>query len=414
MKTNHFLLFFVFGLMAFAACNKTKNQPLDSKNFASPVWTYDFSEPPNFISAPVPAIDKDDNSYYINQTAAGLTRILSLDKAGKKRFEVINDLQWPTNASGTLILNDNGIYFYCGITVFCYNKNTGAEKWHYKKESEGNSINDLLVFNHSVFLTYSDDAGIGLQKLDDQGNSIWKIFIANYSVNLGMAATGDKLILINKYYYAYQFDMLALSTTDGTVLWKFDPNVQEIGNDPVVDSKGNVYISTGEGHLFAIDGSNGSLRWSYARKANATASRFISSTGLTVLSNDDVIYSANDTLFCFDTNGHKVWSGGFWASVLTLGDNNILYGWYNGNNDESSAEVSLCAINATDGSLIVVDSTTIGTDLKYSASPVAMNHKGELITCGFQNIYDFGSMSNHLEENGWSKLGKGYENSNAR
>ena len=134
MKTTQLLPAILIFIMLISACEKNNQNPSpDINNFAIPVWAWDFGQNMQFSSAPVPAIDEQNNSFFIIQSDTGLI-LLSLDQNGVKRWSVEKHFAGFVNSSGSVILSGNNLYFYSGRIVYCYNKENGEEIWNYEVE----------------------------------------------------------------------------------------------------------------------------------------------------------------------------------------------------------------------------------------------------------------------------------------
>ncbi len=392
-----------------SACEKNNQNPTpDNDKFALPVWTWDYGQSMQFSSAPVPAIDLQNNSFFIMKSDTGLI-LLSLDQNGAKRWSIERSFEGFCNSSGSVILSGNKLYFYSGSILYCYSKENGDEVWHFEVDSPSLIIiHNLLIRNNEVWFTYGESSDIILQKLNSNGVKEWSVSYPYYSTNLGMASFEEKLILLNKDLYAYHVDVLSVSMLDGNVYWTTKPDIESAGADPVIDSEGNVYFSTYEGELVALNASDGSVRWTFEDTLNYKGARFVNGSTITILPNDDVVYPSGD-LYCFDKNGNEKWKSSFDSYMsTTLGNNNILYGW--GGYNEDNPKCSLYAINASNGEILSTKFSTLDTDLLSLVPPLSIDHQGYIITVGFKKIYCITSLSTSLEENGWSKIGKGYEN----
>lgn len=408
MKTVHLLPALLIALMLIPACEKNEQDSNpDSEKFAVPVWIWDSGQSMQFSSVPVPAIDLQNNSFFVIKSDTGLI-LLSLDQNGAKRWSVEKDFSGSNNSSGSVILSESNLYFYSGHTLYCYNKENGEEVWHFGVDFPASAIHNFLVRNSEVWFIYGESGEIILQKLNSSGVNQWSVSYPYYSTNLGMASFEDKLILLNKDLYAYHVDVLSVSMLDGSIYWTVDPDIEAAGADPVIDGEGNVYFSTFEGELVALNASDGSVRWTFEDTLNYKGERFVNSSSITILSNNDIVYPSCD-LYCFDNDGNQKWRSSLDSYMsTTLGNNNILYGW--GGCDETS----LYAIDASNGEILSAKFSTLDTDMLSGVPPLAIDHQGYIIAVGFQNIHCITSLSTSLEENGWSKIGKGYENNCVR
>ena len=405
MKKTVLILSFLF--LIISGCNKNTNPEPDEEMFALPVWIWDTGGRMILNNAPVPAIDDNNNSYFFIQfyNEPSVT-LFSLNDEGKIRWKCPTAFNPGNNCSNSVILNNGNLYFYSQQFVFCYKSSDGTKVWDYQLSDE-ESIQDLLVINGEVWITYSHIPDIELAKLDAGGKLLWNKSYNNYSFETGIAAYDNKLYLLFKDIFDYRTDLVAVNIDNGNQLWKYIPDTNMAGEDLSVDGNGNVYYSTYEGTLLSIDGNSGNLRWQY-NSGNENGSRYLATGGVTILPNNYVVF-ATGPLICFDENGNEKWSSPVDSRIsFTLGSNNILYGW--GGTDE----VKLFAIDAATGEQLSVKFSNLDEDLKAGVFPPAITHTGKLIMAGVSKIHCITSMSTSLEQNGWSKPGKGYENNPVR
>ncbi|MFK5857302.1 MAG: PQQ-binding-like beta-propeller repeat protein [Bacteroidota bacterium] len=405
MKTTNILLVFLISTILIFGCKKDKQDSNpENEMFANAVWTWDSEQTMGFSSSPVPAIDLQNNSFFIVKSSTGIN-IVSLDQYGVKNWTVDRSNDSFSNSSGSVVLSENRLYYSSGRALFCYNKENGEEVWHFELESQS-FYHNMLIKNNEAWITYGEGSQVMLKKLNSNGTEVWTVGYPNYSTNLGMASSGQKLILLNKDLFAYHVDVLSVSMLDGSVYWITNPDIESAGKDPVIDTDGNVYFSTFEGELVALNGEDGSIRWTFQDLTGQKGERFVNQGAINLLPNKDVIFSTTN-LYCFDNNGIQKWKNSMDpVCSFTLGNNNILYGWMG----YEYYDISIVAINASDGEMLPNNSSIIDTDLSWMVPPLAIDHQGNIIAVGFEKIYCITSLSTSLEEKGWSKIGKGYQN----
>ncbi len=411
MKIIKLIPAFLILIVLFSSCKKNKNdQKTDNDKFALPVWDWSAGAYLNFTAAPVPAIDEQDNSYYLFKTDNGDDlMVLSLDNQGKKRWLVKENFPGSNNNPGSVILSGNRLYFYSGSSFYCYNKDTGNEIWHFEVEFPASAFEYFIVKNDEVWLTYTYQASIILQKLNSNGEKQWKTEFANYSFNLGMASFGNKLVLLNKDLYAYHVDVLSVSMVDGSKLWTTKPDIDEAAENLSVDGNGNIYFTTYGGELLSLDGNDGSVRWTYKNPVGEN-SRFVNSFSVTILPDNDVIFPSG-YLICLNDSGKEKWRSPVVSyESFTLGNQGVLYGW----GTVADTITALLAIDASTGEQRAIKYTTLNPDLQSAAGPLALTHKGDIIAVGSKGIHCVTSLSTALEENAWAKIGKGYQNNSVR
>jgi outer membrane protein assembly factor BamB len=402
---NKYFVILSFLALFISGCKKDADPIPDKNKFALPVWQWSTGLNMDFNNAPIPAIDDTDNSYFfISFKPSQNLTLFAIGKDGATRWQVKDVFGISTSRSSSVILNSGNLYFYAGRTIYCYKAENGSKQWSYDASDVGVSIQNLIVKNGEVWFTHTASGKIILVKLDSGGNKKWSVSFDAYSFNMGMAAFGEKLYLLNKALFDNRCDVLAVSLQDGYGIWKASPPAQSAGADLSIDNNGDLYFSTFERELIALSGTDGSLRWQYTPTEKLKNSNYYSQGGIVILENNDIVF-AEDDLICFDSKGLEKWrsSVNSWMS-FTLGNNNILYGW------GAAADVKLFAIDASTGEKLSIKFSTLDTDMQASAFPPALTHEGNIIMTGVTKIHCITSMSESLEENGWAKPGRGYDN----
>ena len=390
-------------LLLMPGCKKKDTEPTpDKEKFALPVWQWEKGVNMTFNKAAIPAIDEYDNSFYFIRFTSPV--LFSLSKDGVMRWQVEDEFELNSKHSSSVILDDGRLFFYNKRTAYCYNSTDGSKVWSYELTDPGKSIQNLLVKNHELWLTYSEDGKITLIKLDASGNRKWDASYGTFSFNLGMAAYGDKLFLLNKALYDDRCEVVAVAMQNGDKIWQAAPQATSAGEDISIDGNGNIYFSTYEGSLISLSGNDGSLRWEYTPDEGSKRNRYSNQFGVTILPNNDVIFPSGD-LICFDEKGHEKWRSTVNSGMsFTLGNNNILYGW------GATADIKLFAVDAGTGEKLSIKFSTLDPDLQAMVFPPAITHGGNLIMAGVKKIHCITSMSTGLEEAGWAKPGRGYGN----
>ncbi len=88
------------------------------------------------------------------------------------------------------------------------------------------------------------------------GKTLWQTALGDH-IYASAASLGDGTII----QPAADGTVYALDPTNGRVLWTFD-TLEPIRSSPAVDGLDNIYVGSGEGKLFCLNG-DGSLKWSY-------------------------------------------------------------------------------------------------------------------------------------------------------
>ncbi|HZR39236.1 MAG TPA: PQQ-binding-like beta-propeller repeat protein, partial [Ktedonobacteraceae bacterium] len=221
----------------------------------------------------------------------------------------------------------NGIYYMIGIGggsyyLYALNTSDGSVRWHFQWSITTNNVmfaTNELIINNAVYIEqweesvdYSQivalDASTGKQLW--QHRYEWRPASTNKSNKftvLGMqlqAATNDTLYVTNGFAgTADGWTRSALSTKDGSVIWQYNTNVNEMPLAAKI-SDGTLYIITAHfnnspGHLYTYDATQGKeksvVTFSFSTRAKLMISPIVSN-GVIYLTVMHPPFTANGTL----------------------------------------------------------------------------------------------------------------------
>ena len=144
----------------------------------------------------------------------------------------------------------------------------------------------------------------------------------------------------------------AVATADGSLLWSFDvasvhppDGATSIGfaNAAALDEAGNVYVACQNGYLYALDGEDGRLRWSFPATEGILASPAVTEDGTVVFPSKD------GYLYGVDLEGFQVFESFigdvFYCSPALDAEGNIVIAGYSGS-AETGESTTLFVLDA--------------------------------------------------------------------
>jgi len=398
------VLFLLLLTAFFSGCKKQTGNtapPAEEELFAQKIWHWN-----NYISGTsVPAIDNNDNSYYLFQTNNNSNKLslLSLDKNGNLRWIIRDKFGEGISACSPVFVN-NRLYFVTNNSiVYCYDSN-GKELW--KSSKLFNLDRKVVVVNDEVYVLSFFNQKY-LYKFNNKGQVKWTLGYPGFKI-LNIIALNNKLYLLGNTNEEEHPVLASVSSTNGNIIWK--STLESVDGPPVgsafcVDGEGYIYFFTKKNRLISAKGFDGSVRW-WVQLENSS---YTPNNEMIVTDDNHIIFSHNN-LYCFDIKGEELWHTLLYShQTFALGDNNIAYGW--GSDGRSSV---LFAINVIDGTIVSKVSNIIGDDFLNRYQPPAIDHRGNILTEGHHGVYCLSSLSTGLRKNCWAKWGKGYGNNTVR
>jgi outer membrane protein assembly factor BamB len=200
----------------------------------------------------------------------------------------------------------------------------GSENWQFNK-AKGRYIDSPLLVNDLII---APNADYSVYALDLNGNQKWK-FTAEHAFWARPVSDGKTVYIPSMDHYLY-----ALNLTDGSLKWKVDLGASLVAR-PTLDESGTIYLGNLDNGFFAIDAADGSILWQ-----------------------------------------QKI-GGGVWAAPV-LHDGKLYFG------DQSGNINILDAKNGTLGQFVQTDGAILGTGALLNNGIAFGNEKGELILIGFK------------------------------
>lgn len=169
-------------------------------------------------------------------------------------------IRWKTEpGQGSLtstVLGADGTLYLSGErgTLYALNAATGVKKWELALEGAyqlGAAVvgPDGMLFVRSTMTTLGDQ----LRALDTRaGQTTWTL---NYSEDANLI-TSPALSAAGTIYSCARTNLMATSSTTGSLLWKYNP-LGRITGSPVIGEEGTVVFATEDGRLHAVQGDAG-------------------------------------------------------------------------------------------------------------------------------------------------------------
>lgn len=200
------------------------------------------------------------------------------------------------------IISQGIVYFNSGAGyVYAIDANTGKSLWEFKRT---NYVGDTpAIFNNVLYVGGLDHFFYAINT---------KTGMENWRFEAGDMIMSSPAIYSGKVYFgSYDGNLYALDANTGHQLWKFktevdsllvgenvnpnnsDPNVYiqlgAIVSDPAI-ANGNIYFSSYNGYLYALDAGTGLEKWKFITNGEATNS-------IPVISNGTIYFAGTDGYF---------------------------------------------------------------------------------------------------------------------
>jgi outer membrane protein assembly factor BamB len=235
---------------------------------------------------------------------------------------------WPAS-----VLIEDTLYTASGSHVYALNPQTGVLKWRFPGEAQGAKIFGAapILLGGQVIV---GDYEFQLHSLNpDSGGEIWVNKDAKGRWIGSPITVGDLIIAPNADYNLYALN------ANGIVQWKFSVK-NGLWTQPSTDGT-NVYVSSMDKNLYALDGKTGKALWSVELGASVLFSQTLADDGNLYVGtlNNEVLAISSET-------GKIIWrtptDGTVWYPVVVK--NGQLFG-----GDQSG---KVFALNTSDGSEI--------------------------------------------------------------
>ena len=190
-------------------------------------------------------------------------------------------------------------------------------------------------------------------------------------------AANDKI-----FVGSYDGNIYCIDAQKGTLIWKF-PTGYRISSTPAVVGD-RVYTGADDGYVYCIDANTGTQIWKKFAGGVTDGALFRSMpqrrSSPIVVDNKIYVGAMDGKVYCFDTNGNKVWE--YTAANITYGIGGSPF-YYKGVVYIASGNGVLHAINATTGTAVWTKKLT-ADDRRLVATPIVINDPrgGEMLIIG--------------------------------
>jgi len=292
------------------------------------------------------------------------------------------------NSWSGVLATDDLVYFSSGMMVYALRSDNGNIVWQYPEKGSAQRMfyaepvlagEQLIVGDYAHTLT-SLNAKTGVE--------IWQFTDAKGRYVDSPLVVNDLILAPNGDYTLYAIDL------SGNLVWSFKAG-HALWARPVSDGK-NVYFSSMDQNLYAVNLTDGSLVWKTPLQSSSVARGLLDNNTL-------YIGTLTGDLFSINTeDGSVVWTqklgGGIWsAPVLHEG---LLY------LGDQSGRISI--LNAADGkvvSTVETESAILSTGVVLENGLAFGNEAGELIVIGFDGSRQWmrsfdGNIYAHIQKSG--------------
>jgi outer membrane protein assembly factor BamB len=257
------------------------------------------------------------------------SNVLALNgTTGQLQWSFSGSANFPFSAAPTLGPDGTVYIGNWGGNFYAINPD-GTLKWMAACVQEINSAAVVGPFGH-VFV----GAGNGVNAFDaTSGTPIWT-FTSNSTVASAPALGLGGTVL---YVGSYDFNMYAVHTATGHMLWKA-PLGGEVSASAAIGADGTVYVGTWKNNFFALNGLTGSVTWKLNSIGGFASGASISTSGLVYISTSGTMYAVHGA------TGASVWTAPDCGSPVSaaVDANGIVYG---------ASDNYVCAVDGTTGDL---------------------------------------------------------------
>ncbi|MBI1876296.1 MAG: PQQ-binding-like beta-propeller repeat protein [Acidobacteria bacterium] len=217
----------------------------------------------------------------------------------------------PTQAihGEPLVASDGTIYFGSwDADIYALNSD-GTLKWRYQTDGGIAPLASPTLSNdeRTLYVGTGDphiDPGGSLYALDAATGAMrWRVSVDAIRASGPVVGPDDKV-------YVNGFGALHCFSSQGVELWQSQPNTAS-SLAPARATDGTIYEGTAQGRIYALNGANGSTKWSYQTGNNADPSG--PSTGVLtapIVGSDGVLYvgAVDGKLYAMNPTGTVLWT----------------------------------------------------------------------------------------------------------
>ncbi len=228
-----------------------------------------------------PAIDSNGRLYLYGKNTENNSygpTLFSLNSGGKLLWNITVIKGDFDPSSGPMLGKNNTIYvttYYlplgCGTVnvsnfLYAFSSLNGELLWKFSFGRNGPFSDPVIGEDGSIYITAFGDKSI-IYAINPNGTLKWKLDEETRNASIIGPVLGSDDTVYFVYDTPYTSTLYALNPSDGSLKWKYDIQKKPytFAEYPVVDKDGTIYVSTDQDCLYAI-ASDGTLKW----KANIT------------------------------------------------------------------------------------------------------------------------------------------------
>jgi len=173
--------------------------------------------------------------------------------------------------------------------------NNGTFKWAYANDGAIDYCTAAVGADDTIYVGNSES----IWALSDKGTLKWLTHI--YArVDSSPALSDDGTML---YFGANNYNLFAISTTDGRYAWQFTSQGPFSTNSPTVVGSGEesvIYIGSAD-TMYAVSATTGALKWSFKAGSSISTTAAVTSDGSLI------IFAAGPSIYAISPLGAQVW-----------------------------------------------------------------------------------------------------------
>ena len=289
-------------------------------------WQYPTYSPPSAIGNSPPLIDTSNNVLF-GTTDSYLYSINGVNRTFNWRYGLENNISesYISIQTTPVIGNNNNIYAFTGDKIYDFSGNNPPVP-----PSLPIVPMYMLDKKHTNVTSYYGPSITILPTIKWSTNFVSSNWFVSPSISIAYDGT---LYLGSNDGYVY-----ALNSSNGSNKWRVpiqNPITQSYANSPkaiyttpVISTDGTIYIGTNEGYLFALNPTNGSIKWNY------NAGYPLQSSPIIDLSSGTIYFGAGNNVYALKDAGYAAYpkwlsvlfpTGGVINSSPAIGPNGYLY-----------------------------------------------------------------------------------------
>ena len=180
------------------------------------------------------------------------------------------------------------------------------------------------ISSDAIFIGSMDHFVYAISK---NGDELWSVRMAGAVVGSQLLSEDGSILFVGSIGQ----EMVALDTSNGEILWRFETGESVWGRSILVD--GSLYFSDSGGNIYALDGDNGDVQWQAEVFGSVIG-------GLKALEDGFVVATEEGLIKAFDFEGNPQWEATLEGEILqapavndeilvagTIDGENLVYGF---------------------------------------------------------------------------------------